>query len=51
MVLGSVLTAAELQFLRTSSWSMVNIVDSLYHFSFQFIRNRSAGGQSSCKLK
>ena len=35
------LTAAELEFLRTSSLSMVSILDLLQRFSFQFIKNGS----------
>ena len=55
-------TGAELEFLRTNSQSMISILDSLHHFSFQFTKNGSAtmqinsvvyknGGQPSCKLK
>ena len=42
MVFGSLLTAAELEFLRTSSCSMVRILDSLHRFTFQFIENSAA---------
>ena len=43
MVFSSVLiSATELEFSRTSLWSMVNILDLLHCFSFQFIRNGSA---------
>ena len=42
MLFGSVLMAAELKFSRTSSWSMVSILDSLHRFSFQFSKNGSA---------
>ena len=42
MVFGSVLTAAELEFSRTSLWPMAGILDSLHRFSFQFIKNGSA---------
>ena len=41
MVFSSVLTAAELEFLRTSSWFMVSISDSLHCFSFGSIKNGS----------
>ena len=39
MVLGCVKTAVELEFSRTNSWSMVNILDLLHRFSFHFIKN------------
>ena len=42
MVSDSVLTAAEMEFSRTSLWSMVSILDWLHWFSFQFIKNDSA---------
>ena len=32
-------TGAEMEFSRTSSWSMVSTLDSLQRFSFQFIKN------------
>ena len=41
MVFGSVLTAAELEFSRTSSQSMVSILDWLNCFSCHFIKNGS----------
>ena len=41
MVFGSMLTTAELEFSRTSLWSMVSILDSVHCFSFQFIKNGS----------
>ena len=62
MVFGIVLMTAELEFSRTSLWSIVSILDSLDHFLFQFIKKGTAamyidslvyknGGYSSCKLK
>ena len=42
MVFDSVLIAAELEFSRTSSWSMVSILNWLHSFSYQFIKNGSA---------
>ena len=42
MVFGSVLAAAQLEFLRTSLWSMASILDSPQRLSFQFIKNGSA---------
>ena len=42
MVFGSVLTAAELEFLKTSTWLMAIILDSLRRSSFQFIKNSHA---------
>ena len=50
MVFGSMETAAELKSSRTSSWSMVSILDSLYHFSFQFIKNSDAAMQIGCAM-
>ena len=44
----SVKTGAELEFLRTSSWSMVSILDSLHRFSIQFAKNGSAAMQIDC---
>ena len=41
MVFGSV-QAAEQEFSRTSLWTMVNTLDSLHHFSFQYIKSGSA---------
>ena len=49
MVFGSVLTAAELEFSRTSSWSMINSLDSLDCFSFQFIKNGSQGSTTDVR--
>ena len=62
MVFSSVKTGAEMKFSRTSSWSMVSILNFLHRYSFQFIKNDSAamligctmyknGGYSLCKLK
>ena len=42
MLFGSVLTAAELEFERISSWSMISVLDSQHRFSFQFIINGKA---------
>ena len=42
MVFGSVLTAAELEFSRSSLWSMVSILDSVYLVLFQSIKNNTA---------
>ena len=41
MVFSSVSTAAQLEFPRTSWWSMVSILDLLHRFLFQFIKTGS----------
>ena len=41
MVFDSVLTAAELVFSKTSSWSMVSILDLPHRLLFHFIKNGS----------
>ena len=41
MVFSSVLTAPELTFSKTSLWLQLSMLDSLHHFSFQFIKNGS----------
>ena len=38
----------ELEFSRTTSWSMVSILDSVHSFSFQFMKNDSTGLQIDC---
>ena len=42
MLFGSALTPAELEFLKTSSRSMVSMLDSLHRLSFLFTTNGQA---------